>query len=981
MLDCYDGASVINNTMSSNNYHQNSHFYPLSPPTRYASPTLSEQGSVRSLGSPPPAYQQPYSATGYNNNRSQLNTPTNRNSDTLSTFIPNAPILYNMGTTLSDGQSQVSSQSSSPHNSYQNGQSQAHSPTPSHATVTTTSSNGRPLPQRKSSLRAREQFHDIDRVHRPRANQSTNGPPPPAPTHSQSTPPRRLHSLRNHNQPSIPLPGPRGPAPPMPRIPTPQQAGIHEILEANEHLFRNGSVPPGNGTDDRSATPRLRQSPEVQVHNPTLHPPPRNASRSNPVSAIPAPHPPAEASTQSNSDSRVVEDRALLNPASQQTSRDHIASTPQRQESKGKQVEPNSSNIPELPQKSFRRPSVISGGGSPKSSMILDNNGFDPIVGGVQRKHNSYISTVPSMPPMEAIHRIDPQLMHVLISRAVAESKEFGVLLDPSELDEFKAEYKSLETRVRSLTESHAKEIRILHSAQDLVRMLEQQHQSGGAKISRSTSFRTRASNREMEAAHDKVREAEAQVRSLTTELWHAQSRMTEVQRRLLEHAAATLNVGMRRLDDGNKKLMQRVKVAENGGWSVPENVEEQIRHEVDQLKLEHSSDSSTSRLPNLTPKSSPDAIYIRMKALDQVVQQMSSKNSENNDDTEIRQLVDEMLRKKNIISHEDAQEQNHRRYLVEDLRELADALDKDNRSSHLKSNTIAHRLTMGSELRHVLDSSLLELSDHIGSSSSEAPSLTDYHSKDESSANTSMEPVLPKVDVISVNELQNITAKYEKLMEERETEFLAKLHEETSYRKKMETELEVHRGEVSKLSSVVTDLEGLVKSKQKDLDERDVRIEKDKRQASQVVVDKEEAMVEMKKRMEAIKAEKDEAENKIKQLSEQLETTNTYKNKQLPLPNKRANKTDTMSAFLTNYLDDSDEDEEDDIPALPSYLRSRSPTAAGPGRPSPSPNTGHQHLPPAVRSRPSYDLHRDELTNTTKDTPNRQNIPYGMRF
>lgn len=686
-----------------------------------------------------------------------------------------------MGANLSDGQSQVSSQSSSPHNSYLNGYPQAHSPTPSHATVTTTSSNGRPLPQRKSSLRAREQFHDIDRVHRPRANQSNNGPPPPAPTHSQSTPPRRLHSLRNHNQPSIPLPGPRGPAPPMPRIPTPQHAGIHEILEANEHLFRNGSVPPSNGTaDDRSTTPRLRQSPEVQVHNPTLHPPPRNASRSNPVSASSVLQPSAEASTQPNHDNRVMEDRALLSSTSQQTLRDYIASTPQRQDSKGKQVDPDPSNIPELPQKSFRRPSVISGGGSPKSSVILDSNGFDPIVGGVQRKHNSYISTVPSVPPMEAIHRIDPQLMHMLISRAVSESKEFGVLLDPSELDEFKAEYKSLETRVRSLTESHTKEIRILHSAQDLVRMLEQQHQSGGTKISRSSSFRTRASNREMEAAHDKVREAEAQVRSLTTELWHAQSRMTEVQRRLLEHAAATLNVGMRKLDDGNKKLMQRVKVAENGGWNVPENLEEQIRHEADQLKLEHNTESSTSKLPILTPKSSPDAIYIRMKALEQVYQQMSSEKSENSDDTEIRQLVDEMLRKKSILSHEDAQEENHQRSLVEDLRELSDVLDRDNRSSHLKSDTMAHRLTMGSELRYVLDSSLLELSDHIGSSSSEAPSLTDNQSKDESSANTSMEPILPKVDVISVNELQNITSKYEKLMEERETEFLAKLHEET---------------------------------------------------------------------------------------------------------------------------------------------------------------------------------------------------------
>ncbi|CAM0138217.1 unnamed protein product [Umbelopsis sp. WA50703] len=886
-----------------------------------------------------------------------------------------------MGTTISDGQSQISSQSSSPHNSYQSGHPQAHSPTPSHATVTTTSSNGRPLPQRKSSLRAREQFHDIDRVHRPRINQPSNGPPPPAPTHSQSTPPRRLHSLRNHNQPSSPMPGPRGPAPPMPRIPTPQHAGIHEILEANEHLFRNGSVSPVNGTGDPDATPRLRQSPEVQVHNPTVHPPPRNASRGNQNSTFPVPNPPAEANTLVNPELREAGNRAPVNPSSQQTPRDHLAFTPQRQDSKGKQVETNVSNIPELPQKSYRRPSVISGGGSPKSSMILDSNGFDPIVGGVQRKHNSYISTVPSVPPMEAMQRIDPQLMHVLISRAVADSREFGVLLDPSELDEFKAEYKSLEVRVRSLTESHIKEIRILHSAQDLVKMLEQQQLSGSSKLSRSTSFRTRATNREMEAAHDKVREAEAQVRSLTTELWHAHSRMTEVQRRVLEHAAATLNVGMRRLDDGNKKLMQRVKVAENGGWSVPDNVEEQIRHEFDQLQSEQNPESASSKLPVLTPQSSPDAIYIRMKALEQVVQQNKNNSSESSKDTEIRQLVDELLRKKNIIREEDVHEKNSQRSLVDDLRELSDALDNGNTNFHLKSDNIAHRLTMGSELRHVLDSSLLELSDHIGSSSSEAPSLTDYQSKEESSANTYMEPALPKVDVISVNELQNITTKYEKLMEERETEFLAKLHEETSYRKKMEGELESQRGEVSKLSSVVTDLEGLVKSKQKDLDERDVRIEKEKKQASQMVIEKEEAIAEMKKQMEAIKAEKGEAENKIQGLNEQLETTNTYKNKQLPLPNKRANKTDTMSAFLTNYLDDSDEDEEDDLPALPSYLRSRSPMTAGPGRPSPSPNTGHQHLPPAVRSRPSYDLHRDELTNTTKETPNRQNIPYGVRF
>jgi hypothetical protein len=179
-----------------------------------------------------------------------------------------------------------------------------------------------------------------------------------------------------------------------------------------------------------------------------------------------------------------------------------------------------------------------------------------------------------------------------------------------------------------------------------------------------------------------------------------------------------------------------------------------------------------------------------------------------------------------------------------------------------------------------------------------------------------------------------------------------------------------------------VQDLEGLIKSKQRDLDERDIRIEKEKEQAAKVNAEKDEAISHIKMQLETIKAEKEKADSKVKDLSVQIETTNTYKNKQLPVPNKRANKTDTMSAFLVNYLEDSDEDDDDDddLPALPSHLRSRSPLV--PNRPTPSPNSGRPQLPAAVRGRPSYDLHRDEVSDVTKqDNANRQNIPYGVRF
>lgn len=190
---------------------------------------------------------------------------------------------------------------------------------------------------------------------------------------------------------------------------------------------------------------------------------------------------------------------------------------------------------------------------------------------------------------------------------------------------------------------------------------------------------------------------------------------------------------------------------------------------------------------------------------------------------------------------------------------------------------------------------------------------------------------------------------------------------------------MQTQKEQVSKLSSVVQDLEGLIKSKQRDLDERDVRIEKEKEQAAKLNAEKEELISDIKNQLAVIKSEKEEVDSKVKELKTQLETTNAYKTKQLPVPNNRTNRTDTMSAFLVNYLDDSDEDEDDDdLPALPSHLRSRSPLTP-PTRPTPSPNSGRPQLPAAVRGRPSYDLHRDEVSDVTKD--NRQNIPYGVRF
>lgn len=711
--------------------------------------------------------------------------PTNRNSDTLSTFIPNAPILRNFdhqypGTP--DNQSQNSSYpSSSPHNSIQSSSvgPPYHSPTPSHATIASNISQ-RPLPQRKSSLRGRDpQAMDMNRPRNP--PQQLNGPPPtsPTPTQSQSTPPRRTHSLRNRNPAVNPIPGNSTPPVPMPRLPTPQNhMGIHEVLEADAQLSRPPNhYPPSQSSqssDTNSVTnARIRQSPQKQPYNLIVQPPPRSASRNIPVPSKSSP---------------------IVHHANANIAHPPLPVPPPRvphhtSEEKGKGLAdvPQLTVTPERPQRSDRRPSVASSGSSPKNSVIYDNKGMDPIIGGVQRKHNSYVSTVPYLTPFEAVQRIHPDAMHIMITKAVADSKEYGVLLDPQEHDEFKAEYRQLDARVRSLAESHSREMRILHSAQDLLRMLEQQQQSGGQKMGRSPSFRAKASSRELAAASEKVREGEAHVRNITTELWHAFSRMNEVQRRILEHTAATLNVGMRRLDEGNKKLMVRVKSAEGGVWNMPEDVDSRVEDELAKISKTTPTGEIVmddySKLSPVASASPPDVIYIRMKVLEKTVEELSKKQKNSNDDDalpEIKHLVHDLWEKKR---GSDAQDQSLS--VVEELRELSEWLEKEDTATEklTVSSNMPHRLTMGSELRHVLDSSLLELTGNLGSldsdRSSEGPMFADYQSKGTSSVATSIDPPATKPESVTVAEMQEITQKHEKMMEELETEYEARLHEE----------------------------------------------------------------------------------------------------------------------------------------------------------------------------------------------------------
>jgi Up-regulated During Septation len=602
----------------------------------------------------------------------------------------------------------------------------------------------------------------------------------PTPTQSQSTPPRRTHSLRNRNPAANPVQGNSTPPVPMPRLLAPQNhMGIHEVLEADSQFSRPNNYSPSQSSqssDTNSVTnARIRQSPQKQAYNLTVQPPPRSASRNNPVPSKSSPIVP-HANARSPNNANIPHPPLPVPPPK---APHHTT----EEKGKGPAEVPQLTVTPERPQRSDRRPSLASSGSSPKNSVIYDNKTLDPIIGGVQRKHNSYVSTVPCLTPFEAIQRIHPDAMHILITKAVADSKEYGILFDPQEHDEFQAEYRHLDSRVRSLADSHSREMRILHSAQDLLRMLEQQQLSGGQKMSRSPSFRTKATHRELAAASEKVREAEAHVRNITTELWHAFSRMNEVQRRILEHTAATLNVGMRRLDEGNKKLMLRVKSAESGVWTVPEDVDARIQDEIANISKTTLTGETViedySKLPPVASASPPDVIYVRMKVLEKTVQELSKKQA---DDAlpEIKHLVHDLWEKKR---GSDAQDQTLS--VIEELRELSEWLEKEDAVTEqlTVSSNMPHRLTMGSELRHVLDSSLLELTGNLGSldsnRSSEGPMFTDFQSKGTSSVATSIDPTVVKPESVTVAEMQEITQKHEKMMEELETEYEARLHEE----------------------------------------------------------------------------------------------------------------------------------------------------------------------------------------------------------
>ncbi|RUS24763.1 hypothetical protein BC938DRAFT_473094 [Jimgerdemannia flammicorona] len=164
------------------------------------------------------------------------------------------------------------------------------------------------------------------------------------------------------------------------------------------------------------------------------------------------------------------------------------------------------------------------------------------------RQQASAVNTTMFFVPGEALKRIDFKLMDDLIVAAVADSRDFGVIL-PDQMLELREEIGTLSGRIKSLEADHARETRFLHSAQNLMKLHEGKSKGKPSK--------------QLKMAIEQVDEAMSKVKLVATELWHAHARMLELQRRHLEHTGGSLNVGMRKLDDGNRQLMNRAKAAE----------------------------------------------------------------------------------------------------------------------------------------------------------------------------------------------------------------------------------------------------------------------------------------------------------------------------------------------------------------------------------------------------------------------------------
>ncbi|RUP44530.1 hypothetical protein BC936DRAFT_149322 [Jimgerdemannia flammicorona] len=139
----------------------------------------------------------------------------------------------------------------------------------------------------------------------------------------------------------------------------------------------------------------------------------------------------------------------------------------------------------------------------------------------MQRMSGGYVGMMDSM---------DELFLQLLISQAVIDAKEFEVLT-LEEVEDLKKDHINLTTRVANLTTRLSLESKIREAAHSLTRL--------------------HATNKKLaKQANEQLATANRKVDQVATELWKLTQRGSEVQKRLLQHMAGALALGVRKLEE-----------------------------------------------------------------------------------------------------------------------------------------------------------------------------------------------------------------------------------------------------------------------------------------------------------------------------------------------------------------------------------------------------------------------------------------------
>ncbi|RHZ51597.1 hypothetical protein Glove_476g10 [Diversispora epigaea] len=288
----------------------------------------------------------------------------------------------------------------------------------------------------------------------------------------------------------------------------------------------------------------------------------------------------------------------------------------------------------------------------------------------------------------------DEMLMQLLISQAVIDAKDFEIL-SLEEVGELKKDHSLLTTRITALTSKLSLESKIREAASSLARL-----HASNKRLSRQ--------------ATDHLSQANRKVDQVATELWKLTQRAGEVQRRLLQHMAGILSMGLRKLEENQAQLVQNP--VQNSSLPVGTNGIDNLFNEIMGMNTKGSDPVLMEKVTNLenslhTAHQTLADARLALKRKDKEIEELKQKVDETSAETRERTIAElrseleevgsrlDMILRKNIAN-------NRKRDSNSDIEESA---EPDYRGSFYRLST------MTTATQHLQKEQYKNISDNLG--------------------------------------------------------------------------------------------------------------------------------------------------------------------------------------------------------------------------------------------------------------------------